>query len=226
MDRSKIVEQQLESYRENFLEHGDTPQGVFWNDTATMRLRYERLLRPFLPSASPLSIHDVGCGLCDMLPYLIESGIEHRYSGTEIVPEMVSAAKRKYPDIEIRQRDILAEPVDDVHDVVVLSGVFNRPGGVPREDWEPFCYELIRKMFAMARQGISFNFLTSHHTFSDPALFYLDPAEVLSFCIENLSRFVRVDHAYALFESTVTVFRSEYVRSGCRGEAFDKYFSR
>ena len=116
--------------------------------------------------------------------------------------------------------------VDDVHDVVVLSGVLNRPGGVPQEDWGPFCYELIRKMFGMAQQGISFNFLTSHNTFSDPALFYLDPGEVLSFCIENLSRFVRVDHGYALFESTVTVFRSGYVRSGCRGEAFDKYFSR
>lgn len=225
MDSSKIVEQQLATYGKNYLDHGDTPRGTFQNNPETMRLRYERLLLPFLSSTEPLTIHDVGCGLCDLHAYLNSRNIDHQYSGTEIVPEMVEAAKNKYPGIEIFQRDILNGPVEDRYDVVLLSGVLNIPGSIPLEDWKSFCRDLMRKMFEMARYGISFNFLTTHTTFRDPTLAYLDPSEMLTFCLEELSRFVRVDHAYPLYEASISVFHPDFVRTRFDDPAFDKYFS-
>lgn len=225
VDLSKIVEEQVATYRKNYLDHGDTPRGTFQNNPETMCLRYERLLLPFLPSATPLTIHDVGCGLCDLHAYLKSRNIDHHYSGTEIVPEMVEAAKNKYPGIEVFQRDILQDPVEDRYDVVLLSGVLNIPGRVPLEDWKPFCRELLRKMFGMARYGISFNFLATHTTFRDPSLCYLNPSEMLTFCLEELSRFVRVDHVYPLYETSISVFRPDFVRTLFDDPAFDKYFS-
>jgi len=64
----------------------------------------------------------------------------------------------------------------------------------------------------MSSIGISFNFLTSYCTYFNESLFYLDPSKVLKFCIENLSRFVILDHCYPLYEYTVTVFSKDYIR--------------
>jgi len=225
MDPSEILARQLQTYRANFLEHGDTPRGTFQTGRETMQLRYERLLRPFLPSSRPLTIHDVGCGLCDLHAYLLERGVDHEYSGSEIVPEMIAAAKEKYPEIEIFERDLFGEPVSDRYEVVVMSGCLNIPGGADPVEWKEFCLELVRRMWDLAELGISFNFLTSNRTFSDPTLFYIDPAEMLSFCLRELGRFVLLDHAIPLFEATVSVLRPDFVRHGYDPEVFGKYFA-
>ena len=219
-----IVERQLEVYRENFLRHGDTARGTYHNDQATQYLRFERLIQPLAPfAAEAFSIHDVGAGSAELHNYLSRRGIAHRYSGTEIVPEMVAAARAKFPDITMHCRSVADASVEERYDFVVLCGTFNQPGDVPRDEWSAFVFETLRKMFAMSRYAISFNFLTSYHTYSIERLCYLDPFEVGDFCIRELSRFTCVDHALPLFEANIAVFTQECMKRAYPDPALAKY---
>ncbi len=76
----------------------------------------------------------------------------------------------------------------------------------------------------MAEVAIAFNFLSSYRTFTDPDLFYFDPAEMLDHCVKHLSRFVVLDHGYPLFECTTTVYRPEFVERQYASDRFAKYF--
>ena len=224
MSDSKIINEQIEVYRRSFLAHGDSPQATFATGREVQDVRFERIIMPLLAAKTPFSVHDVGAGLCDLHRYLLGRGIEHSYSATEIVPEMVELARGKYPGITVHERDILTETVAERYDFVVQSGVFNIPGESERAAWKRFVLDMIGKMYEMATVATSFNFLTTHRTFTDPDLFYLDPGEVLAFCVKHLSRFVLLDHGYPLFECTATVFKPEFVRSRCTTPGFDKYF--
>jgi len=224
MSDSTILGNQIELYRRAFLEHGDSPKATFNVSSEAQRLRFERLTRPLREAKSPFSIHDVGAGLCDLHRYLLDRGVEHAYSGTEIVQEMVGLAREKYPEITLYERDILRDEVADRHDFVVLSGLFNIPGATDHESWRRFVFDLLRKMYEMADVAIAFNFLSGYRSFTDPELFYLEPREILDFCMKELSRFVMLDHGYPLFECTATVFRPAFVESRHTEEPFGKYF--
>jgi hypothetical protein len=225
MSDPEIINEQIEVYRRSFLEHGDSPAATFATGREVQDLRFERIMRPLLAARTPFSIHDVGAGLCDLHRYLLDRGIKHDYSATEIVPEMVELARKKYQGISVYDRDILSDEIGEQYDFVVLSGVFNIPGRAERAAWNRFALELIARMYDLATVATSFNFLTAHRTRTDPALFYLDPGEILSFCVKNLSRFVAIDHGYPLFECTVTVFNPDFVRSSHSDQVFDKYFA-
>ena len=220
-----LIDAQIEIYRRSFLEHGDSPRATFNARRELQWLRFERLVEPLraLLPGQRFSVHDVGAGLCDLHAYLVERGIEHDYSATEIVPDMIELARRKYPGIDVESRDLLADPPAARWDFVVTSGMFNLPGDVPVDAWRRFCEGMLERMFAMTTHAIAVNFLTSHRTFSDPTLFYLDPGELIAFSQQRLSRFVSVDHSYPLYEYTAVIVRPERVSSAHPGEAFDKY---
>lgn len=222
---SEIIKKQIEVYRPNFLKHGDSPKSAFWNNAETQYLRFAKLIENLpLSNNRSLSIHDVGAGMCDLHKFLIEQDIDHVYSGTEIVQEMIDAASKKYPEVQLMNRDLLKVADEETYDFVVLSGTFNFPGLVSSHEWEKFCKETIKKMFSLSKKGIAFNFLTTESTFTDPLLFYFSPAEIFSFCQRHLSRFVLLDHSYPLYEFTVTVMKKSYQQAQYSEEVFDKYF--
>lgn len=222
---SDIIQRQIEAYRPNFLKHGDSPKGTFQNNTETQYLRFAKLLENLpIERGGEFSIHDVGSGMCDLHKFLLEQNINHAYSGTEVVQEMIDIAKKKFPEIKLFNRDLLSVTETGVYDFVVLSGTFNLPSSVPQTEWKEFCEQVIVKMFDLAKKGIAFNFLTTESTFTDPTLFYFSPSEALTFCQKNLSRFVFVDHAYPLYEFTVTVLKKTPLKDQYAGEAFEKYF--
>lgn len=227
MTNEDTLKFQREIYGANFRKHGDTPQGVFWNDEATQYLRFERLLAEILrhEGANSFSLHDVGCGTCALFEYLSNAKVACEYSGTEIVPEMILLCQQKYPDLDVQNRDIVSENETQRYDYVTLSGVLNLRGACPEDVWMTHCKRMLSSMFKMSRYGISFNFLTSNITVaSDPTLQYMDPAEILRYCHDTFSRFVIVDHSYPLFEVTVSVFKKEGMQRRYSSTQFAKYF--
>ncbi|HSI82173.1 MAG: trans-aconitate 2-methyltransferase [Candidatus Methylacidiphilales bacterium] len=220
---TSIIQNQLEIYREHFLEHGDTPEGTYNQNDAIQNLRFERLIKNLDIETSSSTLHDVGCGICDLYAYLKSRNFPVSYSGTDIVNEMKALALQKYPDIEYHVRNILEDAVEDKYDYVVLTGTFNIPGGVSEDDWRSFSRAMITKMFSMARLGIAFNFVTSHTDYRHDDMFYENPAEVLDFCIKNLSRHVILDHGYPLYEYTVTVLKPEQLASRYPDQRLQKY---
>jgi hypothetical protein len=223
MNSDKIIKAQLDAYRPNFLEHGDKPQGTFQNNSETQQLRFERIIRQFNLQQNKFSIQDIGCGTCDLHQYLLDKKIEHKYCGVEIVPEMIETARKKFPEITLNNYDLIKDKNIPLCDITVLSGTLNLLAGVSESEWKDFSFSLIKRMFELSKVGISFNLLTSHRTFSDPTLAYFNPAEIFDFCVQNLSRFVLLDHAYPLYEFSVTVFHKEHMRNEFNNEAFQKY---
>lgn len=221
---SPIIDGQVRVYRPSFLEHGDDARATFNGHRAIQHLRFRRLMEPLIGLKRPFTLHDVGCGLCDLYGWLAEQGVEHAYTGTEIVSEMIDFARRKFPGLDVRRRDVLAEDVVERHDFVVQSGMFNMPGEVDRGAWQGFVEAMIERMYEMCAAATSFNFLTSYRTRTDPALHYIDPREMFDFCATRLSRFVTLDQGSPLFECTIAVFRPEFVRRLHAGPEFDRYF--
>ena len=125
---SDITRSQLDVYGTSFREFGATPQGTKQNNVETQKLRFSRLVKEIIQEPSPSSIHDVGCGICDLHEYLNELGFRHYYSGTDIVPEMIREAKLRFPDADLREASFLDLNENDKFDFIVSSGTFNIPG--------------------------------------------------------------------------------------------------
>lgn len=223
--KNDIVENQKNIYGENFNIHGPTPRGTFQNNIETQNLRFSFLMKNLLEYENSIfSIHDVGVGLADLHQYLDDSKIEHTYSGTEIVEEMVDFVNKRFPNINISNRNILNADDNEIYDYVVLSGTLNLRNTVEEQEWKDYAFLLISKMFKMAKKGISFNFLTTYKTLSNENLFYLDPKEIFDYCMTNLSRFVSIDHAYPLYEATITVFKEDFLKEKYDLNTYGKYF--
>jgi hypothetical protein len=222
---SDIIKKQIEVYQKSFLEHGDTPKGTNQNDRDTQNVRFQKLLKNILDiHKAKFTIHDFGSGLCDLHKYMLDNNIEHEYSGTEIVPEMVETSQKKYPGIKVYNRDIFNDKMTDTYDFNVVCGTFYIPGNVKHNEWKEFILKSVKKLFEISNCGISFNLLTTHKTRTDESLFYMDPQEAFDFCVKNLSRFVLIDHSMPLYEYTTTVFKKDYVKSLYSSVAFEKYF--
>lgn len=221
-----ILQNQIKVNGMTFKKYGATPKGIGWNNIETQYLRFERLLTYISPFINGHSIHDVGAGLCDLHKYMLLKNFKHVYSGTEIVQEMIDYSLSQYANIKLFNRDLLAVSYEEKYDFLVLSGTMNLLNNRDPAEWRDYCFRLIRKIYNMSVKAISFNCLTSFNTFSDPSLYYFNPTEVFEFCMNNLSRFVIIDHGYPLFEFTCTVFKPEFLSEYYNSDMFSKYFNK
>jgi hypothetical protein len=227
MDDLAIIAAQRNAYRAEFIKHGDTPLGTHQGDRTSLDMRFAALMRNVVPHlGTGATMHEVGSGLCDLYGFLKSGGLDRKitYSGTEIVQEMVDHAAQKYPEVTLRNRNFLDAGAGERYDFVVLSGTLNLLAGVSGDEWKRMCLALIRKMYAHADRAIAFNFLSSYRTFSDPLLYYFDPAEMFDFAATNLSRFVVLDASAPLYECTVTVFNKDYLSKFYDHGDLKKYF--
>jgi hypothetical protein len=73
---------------------------------------------------------------------------------------------------------------------------------------DAFAARLIRALFRACRVGCAFNVMTTKVNFFAPNLYYRNPAEMLAWCMSELTPHVRLDHAYPLYEFTVYLFKA------------------
>ncbi len=212
-------------YRDQYLKEGDSPRGFFWNNIETQELRFRKILE-MIPPMDNLTVHDIGCGTGGFRLYSEKLNYNIRYSGCEVVPEMVTDFRKNNPNSEVFLGHFLDLPYDSKsYDFVTLSGLFNMPP-TDHIDWQTFCEETLKKMWQIARGGIVFNCLTSYSTFVDKNLFYLDPKYIFDFCHKNFSRHIKIDHSYPLYEFAVAVYRDEFSKKYYPEDAFLKYYPK
>ena len=121
MKSKKIIENQLAIYKARIREYGDSPKSTYNQFLEIQNLRFERLLFHIDLNVEKESIHDVGCGICDMYNYLKKHDSKLEYSGTDIVPEMREMVKNKYPEINFFLRDIIEDEIVESYDYVVQN---------------------------------------------------------------------------------------------------------
>ncbi|MBX7222984.1 MAG: class I SAM-dependent methyltransferase [Blastocatellia bacterium] len=202
------LKQNVITYFERCLaEHGDSAKGVDYNGPESQFQRFQVLSQ--IADLQGATVHDVGCGLGHFRDFLVERGISAIYSGSDIAPGMIEQARKRHPEAEFFNRDILELPVEDLpqYDYLVCCGVFHLKAENSDEVWEEFALSLIERMFRMAKRGVAFNMMTDLVDFKIDRLFYANPSRIFDHCRHNLTRRVTLRHDYPLYEFAVYLYK-------------------
>jgi SAM-dependent methyltransferase len=205
MRREAILEAVERYYSAKFDEHGARAQGVDWNSVESQELRFEQLAQLFRGRTGMFSVNDLGCGYGAFAQYLAERGYDARYTGYELSPAMLEAAREAFRDDE-RIRFVEGSTLEPA-DYSVASGIFNVRLGFGDDEWRDYVDATIGDLARASGAGFAFNMLTSYSDADRqrPDLYYADPREVFDLCKTRHSRHVALLHDYGLWEFTVVV---------------------
>ena len=131
---------------ENWLdEHGaESSRAVAWNDPALQSLRFD-LLAQVMEGDEPVTVADFGCGTGALSAHLAaraEPPPLAAYTGYDLVPAMIEAARERHADP--RARFEVGTEVREEADYVLASGTFTLRAEVADADWEAHVRDLAR----------------------------------------------------------------------------------
>ena len=220
-----VEEIQKKYYGKLLEEYGYNYKAVSSETKEHKKLRYNNLLK-IIDCNQEFSIHDVGCGIGNLLEYMDENLKDHHfiYSGSEIVKEFYDYCREAYPGNKFFLRNIADKSFEDKYDYIVLSGIFHQMRNISIKDWEEFYRNLIKNSFQMSKKGIAFNFVTEFVDFYQPGIYYCNINKLINFINDNLSRFFVINHSYPLYELTVFVYKEAFIKSKYKEIEFEKYF--
>jgi SAM-dependent methyltransferase len=174
---------------------------LLWSNREGQRLRFDAIARSF-PLAG-MRLLDVGCGRADLLGHLLDRGIvPAHYTGVEIIPATVRAARRKkYERCAIVAADFVREPekLRVGADVVIFSGSLNTLS-------PPQFHDTLRAAWEAAGQALVFNFLSSQFWCGEDWLTWYRLPDVLDFC-RSLGGEPSFDNGYLHGDCTIAVRR-------------------
>jgi len=191
----------VDNYRNKLLKFKEGPAVGGWSLEGQL-FRFERLVR--LGQLDNFKILDLGCGIGDFYTYLTGRYNKIRYTGIDIVPELIAYAKDIYPNANFLCHDILqTDPIDNF-DYAFISGMFNN-GEI--SNCTAFLKKIVATAFQHCSRGLAFNFISTYVNYSDSEMAYHDPVEIFDFCIKNLSKKVMIDHHYERCDVAVFVYK-------------------
>jgi SAM-dependent methyltransferase len=131
------------------------------------------------------SVLDLGCGQGDILGFLRERRLGKTYTGVDVSPRMVMAAKR-FGDYFICG-DLLSTPLDR-HDHVMALGTFS----VSHDDPYRYLSDGILRCLELCEKSVCVTFLTegAENTFDDDRLFYYNPVRAFEICLDLCKKVV------------------------------------
>lgn len=185
--------------------HGQSHRSLYWGSAASQQLRFQVLSE--VGDLRGAVVLDVGCGLGDLNGYLCEKGMDVRYTGWDLTPSMVTAARQRFPHLNFENRNILApdaDPIDEGKraDYVFSSGLFTFAD-------DGFLRQAVGKMYALCDKALAFNTLSSIALDKDAGEYYADPMTVLNFCL-SITPWVTLRHDYMPHDFTVYMYRRQH----------------
>jgi len=205
-----ITETLRSHYEQSFRAHGATAKGVDWGERASdLGIRYDKMAAVIATeTAGPVSLLDVGCGYGGLYDHLIARKVAVDYTGIDAVAAMIDSARERHPDARFVLGDILEWNAAGQYDYVVSNGILTQKLDVPGAEMDEYASLLIRRMFSLCGRGIAFNVMTTKVNYFANNLYYRNPAELFAWCMTELTRHIRIDHAYPLYEYTMYLYRT------------------
>lgn len=196
-------------YRATYYQHGNTSQGVDWGaDQINVYSRHEAMLECIHSSIHKKSLLDVGCGYGALLETINRNRLNIDYTGIDLVEEMIVNAARRMPEQNWICSDFMEWRPDRKYDYVVANGILTQKLSASTLAMNKYAQALILKMFEVCRIGISFNLMSTFVNFQKDNLYYRCPAEMLAWCMAEVSPHARLNASYKpWYEYTVTLFR-------------------
>jgi len=181
----------VDYWTKSLQRHGDTP-GAVGQSHGSQAKRFEKILE--IGSWPGRSVLDIGCGLGDFYDFLRAKNRRVEYTGFDVTPGMVDAARRKHPHASHRFEvaDILTESIRGTYDYVISVGALNLP--LEGQNVE-IMLELIEKMYVLCSIGIAVSMTSSLTKKPQPDTYYYRPSIIVdrigAFC-QNF----RLDHTF------------------------------
>ena len=196
-------------YAEKFSMHGPSSQGVDWGpDEARAMLRYDKMLAVGdFASGKHASLLDVGCGYGGLQKFAIGRNLDLEYTGIDVAANMIEWARTNLPAGNFIDGDVLDYEFDRKFDYIACNGILTQKLEASGTEMDQFAARLIRRMFSLCTIGIAFNVMTSKVNFYSNNLYYRNPAELFSWCLNEITPHLRLDHSYPLYEYTMYLYR-------------------
>ena len=208
-DKIKPLHEQLirnsnQLYDNRGSKYAYTSKAVFWDNPQTQYFRFHEIARHMVMDDEN-TVLDVGCGNAEFYRFLNFSGFKGQYRGYDINQELLSQARKIYPGIAVEEVDILAQEVTDRFDYVVVSGLFNLNFG----QTEAWVEQMLTALFKLCRKKLIFNAISTHVNFQQEEMFYLDPARILQFVLQNLSSQCVLEHGALPYNYVVAISKDK-----------------
>ena len=200
-------------YSAKVRRHGATALGVDWNSPMSQRLRFVQLLKVVDWRATPLSLHDLGCGYGALLDHL---GDRHpdaslRYLGSDLSQPMIEHARRLWAGCSDARFELATMPLPPA-DYTVASGIFNVCLGHARTAWDRHVATTLTHMHAGSHRGFAVNFMTPRALIERPSaasqLYAVEPGHWMAYCADHLRCEVQCVQNYGLNEFTLLATRA------------------
>jgi SAM-dependent methyltransferase len=190
---------------ERFEKYGDDQRTLGWPKNKTW-LRYQVLTEA--GDFNNRSILDLGCGYADLYAWLIDKGWKGEYTGYDIVPKHIEIAKNRYPELEIKEIDILENCTERTFDYVLACGVMNAK--VLDENNEAYIEKMLAKMFELARIAVVADFLSPYVDFQGQWAYH-PKMETIQTIINKLTKRFTIRHDYMPYEFAVYIYKDDKI---------------
>ena len=197
-------------YERSLREHGpESSRAVGWRDPELQSLRFELLAR-VMEGIEPVSVADFGCGTGALFSHLAaraEPPPLAAYTGYDLVPDMIAAARAAIDDP--RARFAVGTEVAEDADYVFCSGALTIRPGLSDEEWEPHVRSALRRLWERARRGLAFNLPNDAVERAGDDVYAGDPRAWAAWCMRELpDAAVALHSGPPLLEFTVLVRRT------------------
>jgi cyclopropane fatty-acyl-phospholipid synthase-like methyltransferase len=173
-------------------------RSVRWTSRNQQEQRFKVLT--YVGNIEGKRVLDVGCGLGELYKYFLKNEIEVEYTGIDIVPEFVEAARKRFPDGHFVYQDIFE--VTEKYDYVLASGALS----FKVADNEYYYQQMIAKMYDVAKVAMAFNMLDRReHSDNDTYAAYYS-TEVANYC-GTLAERVEIVADYIPKDFTVFMYK-------------------
>ena len=187
-------------FSECLIKYGISARALDWSGEQSQFLRFRVLSE--VGSLDGASVLDVGCGLGDLCGWLRADSHDVRYTGIDIAPAMIEAARSRFTDARFEVLDLLSDPVQDSFDYVLSSGIFTHRTAEAKLFFEA----MLEQMFALAERGLAVNCLSTWAEQIEPREFHANPLETVAFC-RKLTPWVVLRHDYHPADFTVYLYK-------------------
>lgn len=188
-------------YDDRLARSGDDPSTVGWGSSHDQRIRFEVLLRDV--DVRGRRVLDIGCGLGDLVPLLVErAGEDFEYLGIDIAPGVLARARDRFggPNRSFSVGEVA--DVDGAFDVVVLSGALSLETG----DNEGRARFTLARMHELASEIAAANFMSTYVDYQEEKNHHFSPEALFEFA-KSLTPWVSLVHDYPLWEFTLQLRR-------------------
>lgn len=200
--RDRIIKRHTHS----IMMYGHQPQALYWANREVQELRFDVLLSCGIESGD--SLLDVGCGFADLYHYMRNRDLHVDYTGIDLSPDMIEAARARSPDLQLFQGELFDfDPAEKSYDWVLLSGALNEP----LKDDGAYVREILPRLYATCGKGLAFNLLNGDHAWTERETYSLHaykPEEIMA-QINMLSPHSKLRTDYLQTDASYFVWRDK-----------------